>query len=251
MLSVALFATTVLLRSACVAPIVAMRDTLPVARDTVHVDTVPPIEFASDTASSARIAFDFGSGIGAAMAARSLELGVSTAPNPYLRNQSVATTRLRFVRRPDSLSAEFARRVASNVRIPFVEVEIRTGSGAPVLFVRLHDVQVVSTRLAAGSDAAALRQQWLALTESIEQVRADRDEAERQLTVTASLAKRKLASPVELDRARDAAALLRARLDVQQRRLALIDRQLSEWMPFEEEIILAAVSMDAETKAPR
>lgn len=250
MISVGLLAATMLLPSPCFTPVVAIHDTLPV-RDTVHVDTVPALDVASDTASSARIAFDFGGGLGAAMPARSMELGVSTAPNPYLRNQSVATTRLRFVRRPDSLSAEFARRVASSVRIPLVEVEIRTGTGVPPMLVRLHDVQVVSTRLAAGADVAGLRQQWLALTESIEQVRADRDEAERQLTVTSSLAKRKLASPVELDRARDAAALLRARLDVQQRRLALVDRQLSEWMPFEEELILAAASMEAQAASPR
>jgi hypothetical protein len=249
--SVALFAATLLLRSACATPVVAMHDTLPVPRDTLHSDTVPAFDIAADTASSARIAFDFGGGIGTAMRARSLELGVSTAPNPYLRNQSVATTKLRFVRRPDSLSAEFARRVASNLRIPLVEVEIRPAAGAPAILVRLRDVQVVSTRLAAGGDAATLRQQWLALTESIQQVRADRDEAERQLTVTASLAKRKLASPVELDRARDAAALLRARLAVQQQRLALVDRQLSDWMPFEEELVLAAASMEAEPGAPR
>ena len=106
-------------------------DTVPVAPDTLpEVDTLPPI----DTVSGARIGFDFGGGTTPAMRARSLELGVSTAPNPYLRNQVVATTRLRFLRRPDSLSAEFARRVSSNERIPMVEVEIRPEPGAVHLF---------------------------------------------------------------------------------------------------------------------
>lgn len=221
-------------------------DTVPASADTVrHVDTLPPI----DTVSGARIDFDFGTGSGPAMRATSLELGVSTAPNPYLRNQQVATTRLRFLRRPDSLSAEFARRVASNERIPLVEVEIRPESGAVPMVVRMHDVQVVSTKLTANGDDAALRQQRLGLSESIAQVRADLDEAERQLTVTSSLEKRHLASTVELARARGAMSLLNARLAVQQQRLALVEHQLADWMPFEEEVILAASRMDAATRA--
>ena len=217
-------------------------DTIPAAADTLHeVDTLPPI----DTVSAARIGFDFGAGAAPAMRARALELGVSTAPNPYLRNQVVATTRLRFVRRPDSLSAEFARRVASNERIPVVEVEIRAQPGAAPMVVRLHDVQVVSTRVTANGDDAALRQQRLGLTEAIAQVRADLDEAQRQLTVTASLEKRHLASAVELARARGAKSLLEARLAVQEQRLALVEHQLDDWMPFEEEVVLAAAKTEA------
>jgi len=220
-------------------------DTVPVASDTLHdVDTLPPI----DTISAARIGFDFGAGAGPAIRARALELGVSTAPNPYLRNQEVATTRLRFLRRPDSLSAEFARRVASNERIPLVEVEIRPEPGAAPMFVRLHDAQVVSTKVTANGDDAALRQQRLGLTESVAQVRADLEEAQRQLTVTSSLEKRHLASAIELARARGAVSLLRARLAVQEQRLALVEHQLADWMPFEEEVILAAAKMEAATR---
>ena len=220
-------------------------DTLPLASDTIHVvDTLPPI----DTVSAARIGFDFGGGASPAMRARSLELGVSTAPNPYLRNQVVATTRLRFVRRPDSLSAEFARRVSSNERIPLVEVEIRPQLGAPPMVVRMHDVQVVSTKVTANGDDATLRQQRLGLTESVAQVRADVEEAQRQLAVTASLEKRHLASTVELARARGAMSLLHARLAVQEQRLALIEHQLADWMPFEEEVVLAAAKTDAATR---
>jgi len=220
-------------------------DTLPPAPDTAHVvDALPPI----DTVSAARIGFDFGAGAGPAMRARALELGVSTAPNPYLRNQVVVTTRLRFLRRPDSLSAEFARRVSSNERIPLVEVEIRPQPGAATMVVRLHDVQVVSTKVSANDDAAGLRLQRLGLTESVAQVRADREEAQRQLTVTASLEKRHLASAVELARARGAMSLLTARLAVEEQRLALVERQLADWMPFEEEIVLAAAKTEAMTR---
>jgi len=220
-------------------------DTVPAAVDTMHVvDTLPPL----DTTSGARIDFDFGTGAGPAMRALALEFGVSTAPNPYVRNQVVATTRLRFVRRPDSLSAEFARRVSSNEHIPLVEVEIRPALGEPPMIVRMHDVQVVSTKVSANGDDASLRQQRLGLTESVAQVRSDLDEAERQLSVTSSLEKRHLASAAELARARGAMALLTARLVVQQERLALIEHQLSDWMPFEEEIILAAAKMDAITR---
>ena len=206
-------------------------------------DTLPPL----DTTSGARIDFDFGTGAGPAMRALSLEFGVSTAPNPYVRNQVVATTRLSFVRRPDSLSAEFARRVSSAERIPMVEVEIRPAAGEPPMVVRMHDVQVVSTKVSANGDDATLRQQRLGLTESVAQVRADLEEAERQLSVTSSLEKRHLASSGELARARGAMALLTARLVVQQQRLGLIEHQLADWLPFEEEVVLAAAKMDAIT----
>lgn len=220
-------------------------DTVPLAPDTIHLlDTIPPI----DTVSAARIGFDFGGGTGPSVPARSLELGVSTAPNPYLRNQVVATTRLRFLRRPDSLSAEFARRVASNERIPLVEVEIRPQPGAAPMVVRMHDVQVVSTRVSANGDDAGLRQQRLGLTESVAQVRADLEEAQRQLAVTSSLEKRHLASTVELARARGAMSLLNARLAVQEQRLALVEHQLADWMPFEEEVVLAAAKSEAATR---
>lgn len=220
-------------------------DTLPVAADTLHeADTLPPI----DTVSGARIGFDFGAGAGPAMRARALEIGVSTAPNPYLRNQVVPTTRLRFLRRPDSLSAEFARRVSSSERIPVVELEIRPEPGAAPIVVRMHDVQVVSARVTASGDDSALRQQRLALTESVAQVRADLEEAQRQLAVTSSLEKRHLASAVELARVRGATSLLDARLAVQEQRLALAEHQLSEWMPFEEEIVLAAAKTETATR---
>jgi multidrug resistance efflux pump len=116
------------------------------------------------------------------------------------------------------------------------------------MVVRMHDVQVVSTKVSANGDDASLRQQRLGLTESVAQVRSDLDEAERQLSVTSSLEKRHLASSAELARARGAMALLTARLVVQQQRLALIEHQLAEWMPFEEEIVLAAAKMDAITR---
>ncbi|HWE41097.1 MAG TPA: hypothetical protein VG432_01235 [Gemmatimonadaceae bacterium] len=220
-------------------------DTVPVAPETLHeVDTLPP----ADTVPAATVAFDFGAGAAPGMRARSLELGVSTAPNPYLRNQLVATTRLRFLRRPDSLSAEFARRVSTSERIPVVEVEIRPGPGGTPMVVRMHDVQVVSTKVTAHGDDSALRHQRLALTESVAQVRADLEEAQRQLTVTASLEKRHLASAVELARARGARSLLEARLAVQEQRLALVEHELDDWMPFEEEVVLVAARAEAATR---
>lgn len=245
MVSLAVAVVTALSLHAATGTQPLRNDTVPTRADTLYVvDTLPAL----DTASGARIDFDFGTGTGPAMRALSLEFGVSTAPNPYVRNQAVATTRLRFVRRPDSLSAEFARRVASNEHIPMVEVEIRPAVGEPPMVVRMHDVQVVSTKVTANGDDASLRQQRLGLTESVAQVRSDLDEAERQLSVTSSLEKRHLASSAELARARGAMALLTARLGVQQQRLALIEHQLSDWMPFEEEVILAAAKMDAVTR---
>lgn len=216
----------------------------PLLAPVVAGDTVPPL----DTAPRARIRFDFGAGATAVLDAHAMELGMNTAPNPWLRNQVIATTQLRFTRPPDSLSAALARRVGTGERIPRVDVAIPAGHAGAAMAVSLYDAQVTSSRVTSNGDDGALRLQHLALLDAVAQVGADAEEAQRQLTVTASLEKRHLASAVELARARVNTALLASRLTVQQQRLALVERQLADWTPFVEEVVLAAVRAEA---APR
>ena len=227
-------------------------DTVVVRRDTsagvVPVDTGPAYTAAVDTTPPARVAFDFGPGLGAPIAARALEFGVSSAAGATSRGQPATAARVRFVRAPDSLSAELARRVASGERIAAVDAQLDGRGGAPAVLLHLRDVQVVSTRLQMNDDNVGLVQQRLSLEESVAQISVDLQEARRQLNVAESLDKRHLSSSLELARARGSVDALAARLAVQRERLALVAQQLARWTPIQEEVVLVAARTTLETR---
>ena len=116
------------------------------------------------------------------------------------------------------------------------------------MLVHLYDVQVVSTRLLLSDERSALLQQRLTLVESIAQITADMQEADRQLSATESLAKQRLSPSLELARARSRAAVLAQRLDVQQRRLALVERDFARWIPTQEEVVLDAARAELDAQ---
>ena len=155
---------------------------------------------------------------------------------------------MRFVRAPDSLSAELARRVASGERIAAVDAQLDGRGGAPGVLLHLRDVQVVSARLQMNDDNVGLVQQRLSLEESVAQISVDLQEARRQLNVAESLDKRHLSSSLELARARGSVDALAARLAVQRERLALVAQQLARWTPIQEEVVLVAARTTLETR---
>ncbi|HEX2779901.1 MAG TPA: hypothetical protein VHM30_10400 [Gemmatimonadaceae bacterium] len=192
-----------------------------------------------DTA-QARLAFDFGSGIGAPVVARKFEFAVTSAPAAPAHNRSPASALLRVVRPPDTLSAELARRVLDGGHIPEVAIRLPGRDGQPGSLVHLFDVQVLSSKLVSSEDKAGLIERRLALDESIDQLSAELDESQRQLGVTESLRKRDLSTSLELARARAATGLLTRRLAIQRHRLAMLMVELSRWTPVEEESVLTA-----------
>jgi hypothetical protein len=155
---------------------------------------------------------------------------------------------VRFVRAPDSLSAELTRRVASGERIAGVDAQLEGRGGTPAVILHLYDAQVVSTRLQMNDDNVGLLQQRLALEESVAQISVDLQEARRQLNVAESLDKRHLASALDVARSRGSADALAARLAVQRERLALVSQQLARWTPVQEEVVLTAARTSLETK---
>ena len=229
-----------LLASAHGTPARQRNDTTGLGVDTAmtRVDTTPP----------ARISFDLGLGLGIPVAARSFDFGISSGPGVTGKSQTSTTTQVRFVRAPDAMSAELARRVSSGEHISAVDVQLEGANGAPGVLLHLYDVQVLSSHLVANEDNVGLVQQRLGLLESIAQLSVDLQEAQRQLNVTESLDKRRLSSSLELAHARSSADVLARRLAVQHQRLALVERQLTLWTPIQEEVVLNAGRMDMETR---
>jgi hypothetical protein len=210
----------------------------PVDTTAVALDTLPAPE----------AIVDFGATMGPPVAMRSFELSLTQGEATRARRKAPATTRIRFVRAPDALSAPLARRVSTGERLPRVDAELPGGNGASPMLVHLYDVQVVSTRLLLSDERSALLQQRLTLVESIAQITADMQEADRQLSATESLAKQRLSPSLELARARSRAAVLAQRLDVQQRRLALVERDFARWIPTQEEVVLDAARAELDAQ---
>jgi hypothetical protein len=199
---------------------------------------------AADTAAPVTVSFDFGVGMSVAQPARGFE--VALTGSGARRRPAMAMSRLKLVRVPDSTTVALAQRVATGARVPRIDVRL-PGAGDAGLVLRLYDVQVVSTRLVAGSDRATLLQQRLALAESTVQLTADRQEAERQLEAMETLERQHLSPSLDVARVRATAEVLSQRLAVQQHRLALADRQLAAWTPVQEELELLAARSELVT----
>jgi hypothetical protein len=96
-------------------------------------------------------------------------------------------------------------------------------------------------------ESLGLAEQRLVLEESIAQMDADLEEAERQRTVAESLDKRHLSFSFDVARAPANEELLTRQLKMERERLALIEQQLARWAPVQEEVVLAAARMQLET----
>jgi hypothetical protein len=201
-----------------------------------------------DSVPVARVAFDFGFGLGSSFAARGVELRVAGVPATSPKAQPTTAIQVRFIRIPDSLSADLTDRVASGSRISEMQAELPGRAGAPATTIRLYDVQVVSTRLTMNDDNIGLVQQRLGLEESIAQLTTELQEAQRQLEVTESLDKRKMSSSLEVAHARATTEVLTKRLAVEREHLVLIEQQIAHWTPIQEEIVLTAARMQMETR---
>lgn len=217
----------------------APRDTGAVARDSV-------VSIARDTVPAARITLDLGSGSVAAFTASTIDMSMTASPAAP-KTPAVTTVQLRFLRAPDSLSAELARRIGA-ARIPSVEAVLPSHGTTPSITLRLSDVQVTSMRLVTSDDNVGLVQQRLGLQESIAQLSIDSQEAQRQLAVTESLDKRKLSSSLEVAHAHATADALASRLAVQRQHLALVEQLLARWTPVREEIVLLAGAAEVQAR---
>jgi len=221
---------------------IAARADRPV-RDTLR-DTV--VSIARDTVPAARITLDLGAGPTASFVANMIDLSMTTS-QPTPKTPSVAMVQLRFLRAPDTLSAELASRIGTT-HIATTDVVLPAHGKTPSITLKLYDVQVTSMRLVTNEDNVGLVQQRLDLLESIAQLSIDLQEAQRQLAVTESLDKRKLSSSLEVAHAHATTDALSSRLAVQRQHLALVEELLSRWTPVREELVLTANRMDMQAR---
>lgn len=233
--------SSALVLSAIIAQLGAGPRAMPSVVDSIHparLDSVPV----------AHVVFDVGAGLGTPFAAHGVELKVTTVPPATAKGEPSTAIQLRFVRAPDSSSADLTDRVANGSRIATVQAELPGRAGAPVTIVRLYDARVVSTHLTMNDDNIGLVQQRLGLESSIAQLTSELQDAERQLAVTESLDKRKLSSSLEVAHVRATAEVLAKRLQVEREHLQLVEQQIVNWTPIQEEIVLSAARVEMQTR---
>ena len=201
-----------------------------------------------DSVPVARVAFDLGAGLGTPFAAHGVELKVTTVPPATAKGQPSTAIQVRFLRTPDTLSADLTDRVSNGKGIATMQAELPGRVGAPVTIVRLYDARVVSTHLTMNDDNIGLVQQRLGLEASIAQLTGELQDAERQLAVTESLDKRKLSSSIEVAHARATADVLSKRLAVEREHLQLVEQQIVNWTPIQEEVVLSAARVEMQTR---
>lgn len=238
------FAPSLLALLLAQTPIASRAERVP--RDTGAVVRDSALSIASDTVPAARITLDLGAGPVAPFAATMIDMSMTTS-QATPKAPPVATVQFRFLRAPDTLSAELASRIGTG-RLASVEAVLPAHGTTPAIMLRLYDVQVSSMRLVTNDDNIGLVQQRLGLQESIAQLSIDLQEAQRQLAVTESLDKRKLSSSLEVSHAHATADALSSRLGVQRQHLALVEQLLSRWTPVREEIVLTANRMDMQAR---
>lgn len=205
---------------------------------TAQVDSIPV----------AKVALDLGTGLGTPFPATGVELKVTSVPASSPKGQPSTAIQVRFLRTPDTLSADLTNRVASLSRIAEVQAELPGRAGTAATTVRLYDVQVLSTHLTMNEDNIGLAQQRLGLEESIAQLTSELQEAQRQLGVTESLDKRKLSSSLELAHARATTDVLTKRVAVEREHLRLVEQQIAHWTPIQEEVVLSAARVEMDTR---
>lgn len=244
-----ILSSTPLVLSAVIAQLGAGPRPIPFAVDSIHShgDSITaPARL--DSVPVAHVAFDFGAGLGTPFTARGVELKVTTVPPATVKGQPSTAIQMRFLRTPDTLSADLTDRVSNGKGIATMQAELPGRAGAPVTIVRLYDARVVSTHLTMNDDNIGLVQQRLALQASIAQLTGELQDAERQLTVTESLDKRKLSSSLEVAHARATADVLAKRLAVEREHLQLVEQQIVNWTPIQEEVVLSAARVEMQTR---
>ena len=177
-----------------------------------------------------------------------MELKVTTVPPAGAKGQPSTAIQVRFLRTPDTLSADLTDRVSNGNRIAIVQAELPGRVGAAVTIARLYDAQVLSIHLTMNDDNIALVRQRLGLEASIAQLTGELQDAQRQLAVTESLDKRKLSSSLEVAHARATAEVLTKRLAVEREHLQLLEQQIHNWTPIQEEVVLSAARVEMQTR---
>ena len=129
-------------------------------------------------------------------------------------------------------------------------IEVLDSLGRPAVTLRLRDIVIVSDHLSLSAARANLEQQRISQQEALSALTADHQEAQRQLATLEELGKTRVATRLDLARARDRASDLQKRIDRLRQRQALLAGQVAGQGPLEETIVLHFGQLQIESADP-
>jgi hypothetical protein len=129
-------------------------------------------------------------------------------------------------------------------------IEVLDSLGRPEITLRLRDIVVVSDHLSLSAARANLEQQRISQQEALSALTADHQEAQRQLATLEELGKTRVATRLDLARARDRASDIQRRIDLLKQRQALLAGQFAGQGPLDETIVLHFGQMQIESAEP-
>lgn len=137
-------------------------------------------------------------------------------------------------------------------RAPSGVIEVLDSLGRSAVTLRLTDISVVSDHLSLSATRANLEQQRISQQEALSALTADQQEAQRQLATLEELGKTRVATRMDIARARDRASDLQRRIDLLKQRQALLAGQIASQAggPLDETIVLRFAQLQIESAEP-
>ena len=131
-------------------------------------------------------------------------------------------------------------------------IEVLDSLGRSAVTLRLTDISVVSDHLSLSATRANLEQQRISQQEALSALTADQQEAQRQLATLEELGKTRVATRMDVARARDRASDLQRRIDLLKQRQALLAGQIASQAggPLDETIVLRFGQLQIESAEP-
>lgn len=207
--------------------------------------TTPAIPAPHPLTAGAHVTIDLGNGSQAEFDTRSFELGISRAPGKDDMPVASAPS-LHLVKRAGPFTGTLVQTSASGQHLPTVWLTVPDTTGAPAMTITLSDVVIDTDRLVLSSARAALEQQRIAQEGALTQLNTDYQEAQRQLAIAEQLGKSRVTTPQDLSRAREHATDVQRRLQLARQSQAMLENQLAEQGPMDEELTLhfARIAID-------
>ena len=166
------------------------------------------------------------------------------------QNAMPTSAEIELVKVAGPSTGDLVRMSAAASHAPSATIEVLDSLGRPAVTLRLTDIAVVSDHLSLSAARANLEQQRISQQEALSALTADQQEAQRQLATLEELGKTRVATRMELARARDHASDLQRRIDLLKQRQTLLASQLGGHGPLDETIILHFGQLQIESAEP-
>lgn len=197
------------------------------------------------SAAPARVTLQIDSATVARFDVRSFDLGVTETAAPH--DGAPSTAEIQVVKQAGPFTGALVRLSASGARAPFGAIEVLDSLGAATMTIRLYDVSVVSDHLVSSNARATLEQQRISLQESLAQLTADSQQAQRDLATAEELGKTKVMTKQDVMRAREHAAELQQRINLARERQSILASQMAGQSSLEENLELRFARIEIQT----